>query len=170
MVIKESPVAQNRFYIDFVKHEGRMFTETGDDIIFKDLGKKEERYATKMLVKLGHNCKNIIYCNTVADTIDFARGFSSQLPDKQDERITRLIELIKTYIHRDYFLIDCLQKGVAFHFGRLPQRIRERIEKLFEEKVIDYIFVLQHYWRGLIYLQKIFLYLAMQLETRNFQI
>lgn len=140
MVIKESPVAQNRFYIDFVKHEGRMFTETGDDIIFKDLGKKEERYATKMLVKLGHNCKNIIYCNTVADTIDFARGFSSQLPDKQDERINSLIELIKTYIHRDYFLIDCLQKGVAFHFGRLPQRIRERIEKLFEEKVIDYIF------------------------------
>lgn len=38
------------------------------------------------------------------------------------------------------YIIDCLKKGVAFHFGRLPQRIRERVEKLFEDKVIDYIF------------------------------
>lgn len=43
-------------------------------------------------------------------------------------------------MHKDYFLIDCLKKGVAFHFGRLPQRIRQRIENLFEEKVIDYMF------------------------------
>lgn len=140
MIIKESPVAQNRFYIDYVEQEGRMFTETGEDIVFKDLGKKEDFFETKMLKKLGCNCKNIIYCNTVTDTINFARKFSEQLPCKQDERISSLIELIKTYIHKEYFLIDCLQRGVAFHFGRLPQRIREYIEKLFEAKVIDYIF------------------------------
>ncbi|MFR0957053.1 MAG: hypothetical protein ACLSFA_15390 [Roseburia inulinivorans] len=49
MIIKESPVAQNRFYIDYVEQEGRMFTETGEDIVFKDLGKKEEYFETKML-------------------------------------------------------------------------------------------------------------------------
>ena len=140
MIIKESPVAQNRFFIDYVEGKGRMFTETGEDIIFQDLGKKEQDYVGKLLRKLGENCKNIVYCNTVADTIDFALKFSKGLPEQNDARIDSLIELIKSYIHKDYFLIDCLKKGVAFHFGRLPQRIRERIERLFEEKVIDYMF------------------------------
>ncbi len=81
-----------------------------------------------------------MYCNTVGDTIEFALEFSRGLPEQKDIRIDSLIELIKSYIHKDYFLIDCLKKGVAFHFGRLPQRIRERVEKLFEDKVIDYIF------------------------------
>lgn len=140
MIIKESPVAQNRFFIDYVEHEGRMFTETGEDIIFRDLGIKEDYYISKLLHRLGGNCKNIIYCNTIADTIDFALKYSRGLPEKKDKRLDALIELIKTYIHKEYFLIDCLKKGVAFHFGRLPQRIREKIEKLFEDKIIDYIF------------------------------
>ncbi len=140
MIIKESPVAQNRFFIDYVEHEGRMFTETGEDIIFKNLGIKEDYYISKLLHRLGGNCKNIIYCNTIADTIDFALKYSRGLPEKNDKRLDALIELIKTYIHKEYFLIDCLKKGVAFHFGRLPQRIREKIEKLFEDKIIDYIF------------------------------
>lgn len=140
MIIKESPVAQNRFFIDYVEGKGRMFTETGEDIVFDDLGKKEQGYVSKLLQKLGSDCKNIVYCNTVADTIDFALKFSKKLPKQNDERIDSLIELIKSYIHKDYFLIDCLKKGVAFHFGRLPQRIRERIERLFEERVIDYMF------------------------------
>lgn len=140
MIIKESPVAQNRFFIDYIEGNGRMFTETGEDIIFDDLGKKEQDYKGKLLQKLGGSCKNIVYCNTVGDTIEFALEFSRGLPEQKDIRIDSLIELIKSYIHKDYFLIDCLKKGVAFHFGRLPQRIRERVEKLFEDKVIDYIF------------------------------
>ena len=140
MIIKESPVAQNRFFIDYIEGNGRMFTETGEDIIFDDLGKKEQDYKGKLLQKLGGSCKNIVYCNTVGDTIEFALEFSRGLPEQKDIRIDSLIELIKSYIHKDYFLIDCLKKGVAFHFGRLPQRIRERVEKLFEDKVFDYIF------------------------------
>lgn len=42
MIIKESPVAQNRFFIDYIEGNGRMFTETGEDIIFDDLGKKNK--------------------------------------------------------------------------------------------------------------------------------
>lgn len=140
MIIKESPVAQNRFFIDYVEGKGRMFTETGEDIVFDDFGKKEKGFVSKLLKRLGHDCKNIVYCNTVADTIDFALKFSRSLPERDDPKIDSLIELIKSYVHKDYFLIDCLKKGVAFHFGRLPQRIRERTEKLFEEKVIDYMF------------------------------
>ena len=76
MIIRESPVSQNRFFVDYVEGNGRMFTETGDDIVFDDLGKREHGYVSKLLRKLGCDCKNIVYCNTVADTIDFALQFS----------------------------------------------------------------------------------------------
>lgn len=33
-----------------------------------------------------------------------------------------------------------MKKGIAFHFGKLPQRIREKIEELYEQKAIDYMF------------------------------
>ena len=88
MIIKESPVAQNRFFIDYVVGKGRMFTETGEDIVFDDLGKKEKGFVSKLLKRLGHDCKNIVYCNTVADTIDFALKFSRSLPSETILRLT----------------------------------------------------------------------------------
>ena len=36
-----------------------MFTETGEDIVFDDLG-KEHGYVSKLLRKLGYDCKE--YC------------------------------------------------------------------------------------------------------------
>ena len=135
---EEIPKIFGRFY-----RSRRVQQEDGVGIglyLAREILKKEKGYIGKLLQKLGGSCKNIVYCNTVGDTIEFALKFSKGLPEQKDIRIDSLIELIKSYIHKDYFLIDCLKKGVAFHFGRLPQRIRERVEKLFEDKVIDYIF------------------------------
>ena len=39
MVIKEAPVSQNRFFIDFVERKEKMFTESGKDDIFDAFGK-----------------------------------------------------------------------------------------------------------------------------------
>ncbi|MDP4268275.1 MAG: helicase-related protein, partial [Bacteroidota bacterium] len=140
MSIKESPVSQNRFFLDLIDGHIKYFSDLKVEI---NLPISKEFQSTKFndwLYKLGSNCKNIIYCNTVGDTINYAIGFAETLQYKESDKIDELIRLIKEYIHKDYFLIDCLKKGVAFHFGRLPQRIRERIEELFREKIIDYVF------------------------------
>lgn len=138
MVITEAPVAQNRFFIDFVDKIEIMFTECGIDYFFKDFGKYGN--LNQLLFEIGRNNKNIVYCNSIEDTIRYALEFSKELPKREDERIDEVIKLIQEYIHKDYYLIDCLKKGIAFHFGKLPQRIRERVEFLFEEKALDYMF------------------------------
>lgn len=138
MVIKEAPVAQNRFFIDFVERKEKMFTERGIDDIFNNFGNYND--LNQLLQCIGNNKKNIVYCNSVDDTINFALSFSRILEEKKDSRIDEVIKLIQEYLHKDYYLIDCLKKGVAFHFGKLPQRIREKIEELYEKKVIDYMF------------------------------
>lgn len=138
MVIKEAPVSQNRFFIDFVERKEKMFTESGKDDVFDTFGNYNN--LNELLLCIGSNKKNIVYCNSVEDTINLALSFSRVLKEKRDLRADEVIKLIQEYLHKDYYLSDCLKKGVAFHFGKLPQRIREKVEALYEQKVIDYMF------------------------------
>lgn len=136
--VRSSPVSQNRYFLDFLNQRCLMFSDVADeqniDVKFND----DDFYTC--VKRLSKRDASIIYCNTKSDTIEYALEFSKTLPDKEDERIDEVISVIEEYLHKKYFLIDCLKKGVAFHFGSLPQRIREKVEQLFSDKVIDFVF------------------------------
>ncbi len=136
--IKSSPVAQNRYFLDLLDRRCTLYSDVGSEQnISLDFTDNSFFYWLEQLSD-GHS--SIIYCNTKTDTAEKALSFSETLPDKNDERIDEVISVIKDHLHEKYFLIDCLKKGVAFHFGNLPQRIRAKIEILFVDKVIDYVF------------------------------
>lgn len=140
MVIHDSPVAQNRYYFDFIDKKAILFSDSGKEIPLKYDIKLKDDFPRRLLTRLGKGYQNIVYCNTIDDTISFSLNFSSKLPVKNSASINNLILLVKHFVHKDYYLIDCLRHGVAFHFGRLPQRIRERVETLFSEGELDYVF------------------------------
>lgn len=119
-----------------------MFSENGKEIeIPYNAYSNEEHTNLRNAIKiLGRDVQNIIYCNTIDDTISYALQFAKSLNFKNDPHLDSLIELVQKTMHEDYYLVDCLKKGIAFHFGGLPQRIREKIELLFRDKVIDNIF------------------------------
>ena len=52
----------------------------------------------------------------------------------------RLIKYIKTDIHPKYFLINCLEKRIAFHHSSLSEFVRKEIESLFEQGIITTLF------------------------------
>lgn len=138
MNVKSSPVAQNRYFLDLLEKRCILLSDMGNDQnISVDFSNKS---FTNWLKLLSNNQSTLIYCNTKRDTIQYALSVAASLPDKSDERIDEVISVIKEHLHEKYFLIDCLKKGVAFHFGNLPQRIREKIEVLFIDRVIDYVF------------------------------
>ena len=136
--VKSSPVAQNRFFIDLVEKKSMMFSDVNDES-YIDLNFEIDDF-NFWLKKLSANQKSIVYCNTKVDTIQYALSFAKTLPDKNDDKIDEVISIIEEHLHKRYYLIDCLKKGVAFHFGNLPQRIREKVEILFSDKAIDYMF------------------------------
>lgn len=136
--IKTSPVAQNRYFLDLVNKKCLLLSDLGvEQEIQLEFSDTEFSYWLKTL---SGNQSSLIYCNTKQDTIKYALSVAATLPDKKDERIGEVISVIEEYLHKKYFLIDCLKKGIAFHFGNLPQRIREKIEVLFVDRVIDYVF------------------------------
>ncbi len=56
-----------------------------------------------------------------------------------NREINELIELCKTIVHPDFLLIKLLKKRIAFHYGSMPQIIRQKIEELFNKKILKYI-------------------------------
>lgn len=136
--VKSSPVSQNRYFLDFLDKRCLMFSDVmGEQKIDFDFNDDDFYVWIKRLSKRD---ASIIYCNTKSDTIEYALEFSKTLPDKEDGRIDEVISVIEEHLHKKYFLIDCLKKGVAFHFGSLPQRIREKVEQLFSDRAIDFVF------------------------------
>lgn len=136
--VKSSPVSQNRYFLDFIDKRCLMFSDITEEKNI-DINFNNEDFYT-WVKRLNRNDASIIYCNTKSDTIEYALEFSNTLPNKQDDRIDEVISVIEEHLHKKYFLIDCLKKGVAFHFGSLPQRIREKVEQLFSDRVIDFVF------------------------------
>jgi len=138
VAIKDTPVSQNRYFVDLINRKQWSFYELDDKPL--ETNYNGEYHFNSILKSLGKRDKNIIYCNSVRDTIGYAMDYASTLPKINNPEINELITYIRKNVHQDYFLIDCLEKGVAFHFGRLPQRIREKVESLYNTGKINYLF------------------------------
>ncbi len=133
----ESPVSQNKYFLNLSGESLKVYGEFESH----DLKLKKSISFFSWLKNLSSSeSKSIVYCNSKEMTRDYAIEFAKSLPKKKSKRIDALKKLIQESIHEEYFLIDCLSKGIGFHFGDLPQRIRIQIENLFKDGELDFLF------------------------------
>ncbi len=149
---KLSPVSQNILRLDVEKQSYKLKLSTVEfdhEIEIHEGGIKEEEvqaiYEIKdwpLLWAAKKFCSdfNIIYCNSTEKCVDYAVQFSSSLPEYSDAEVEQVISFLKEHIHKEYFLIYCLKKGVAYHYGKMPTQIRELVENLFRNKKLKFIF------------------------------
>lgn len=142
MSIIESPVTQNRFFIDTVTNKSFMISDFGADINLPKFNFKDDIIENLEIIlnTFSENRQSIIYCNTVDKTIQTAISFSKRINKIKSEEINEVIELIDKKVHHQYFLKKCLKKGVAYHFGGIPEEIKLRIEKLYKQGLIKFLF------------------------------
>lgn len=143
MYITESPVTQNRFFIDTVENKSFMISDYGDDIIFPKFDFKKNDVTSNLQLVLktfSEDRQSIIYCNTVDKTIDTAIRFADRLPEIASGEVDETMKLIDERIHHQYFLKKCLSKGIAYHFSGIPEEIKLRIEKLYKQGLIKFLF------------------------------
>ncbi len=141
--VRESPVAQNRFFIDTVADNSFMISDYGKDIIFPKFEFDENNTIGNLKLILNTFSKqnqSIIYCNTVDKTIKTAIAFSKIVPEIKSKDIDEIIKLINDKIHHQYYLKKCLKKGVAYHFGGIPEEIKLKIETLYRQGKIKFLF------------------------------
>jgi replicative superfamily II helicase len=143
---KESPVSQNLFFIDLLVKQVNYYTDF-ETYTFQPAVVRKCKTALELIWKLGEKQSNIVYCNSVPDTVANARTFCDYFSNNKPQfspadlnELTKVKEMIRKLIHKEYYLIECLDYGVGYHFGSLPQQIRSSVEMLFKKGIIKHLF------------------------------
>lgn len=134
----ESPVTQNLYFIDLLgKTVELIYQDT-----FQVITPLELNSVTHAIKHLGQGANNLIYNNskpkTINGAVDFAK--SVQKPEKVSKRNADAAAQIREYIHQDYYLADLIEKGIAYHHGKLPQLIRNIVEQLYKDEEVTNVF------------------------------
>lgn len=84
---------------------------------------------------------SIIYSTGPADAEKNALALTANndLPTFESEEITEIRNSLSDFIHEKYYLVDCLEKGVGYHFGAMPDIAKISVENLFKREKISYI-------------------------------
>ncbi len=85
--------------------------------------------------------KNLIYLNRPKDIKAELPKLSKYLSENNSKNIDKICKNLSDYINSDYDLIDYIKKGIVYHFGVMPDNVRNYIEKCVKtEKTLKYIF------------------------------
>ncbi|EWH13317.1 DEAD/DEAH box helicase domain-containing protein [Cellulophaga geojensis KL-A] len=137
----ESPVSQNLFFIDLLSKNVELIQKDNNVNIENSNLFQVVNSTTTLIQHLGFDKNNLIYCNSKSKTIFEANEFSKIVGKFQlSEALKKAIKQIKEYIHPQYYLANLLEHKVAFHYGKLPQLIRNLVEDLYKKEEIQNVF------------------------------
>ncbi len=147
----EPTVAQNFLVVkidsaangNITVHKASAATQAGTEIARFELGHTIASRVEKLVhiaAKLGRGHANIVYVNGAADAeniaIQLADLFSER--DPTPERIA-LSDLAKEVVHPNYVLVECIKRGVAFHYSNIPTQLRRAVEEAVSNGHVDYL-------------------------------
>lgn len=140
MTVRERTVAQQRYFVDLVD---------GEQFRFSALTGASEKMDTApdaadeldLITSRSQGRKAIVYINSAAKAAEFALRLARTLPRVTSPILSDLSAYVRKFVHKDYFLADCLEHGVAFHHGKMPQEVREKVEECFasEDSPLQYV-------------------------------
>lgn len=75
--------------------------------------------------------KNIVYLNSPPKLEKFAMSLARRLESLENPNILAACDDISAFLHKDYGLLECIQRGVIYHHGSVPDVVRLYIESLY---------------------------------------
>jgi replicative superfamily II helicase len=83
---------------------------------------------------------SIIYCNEPSAADKVGLDIAGQIQGESDDPdLVDLANFLRQEIHPQYRLATLIRKGIAFHYGNIPQIIRGRIEELLRDKKLRFV-------------------------------
>lgn len=139
--IEDLNVIQNKYFIDLTTKQARIYFDyLKEDKSFIEFEFGVNNDLSDLISDLSGKSQSLIYCNAIADTVSFSENMAEKLSDKGNKELIDLADYIRDTVHDLYYLAEFIEKGVAFHFGGLPQIIRVRVEEQFKKGNIQYLF------------------------------
>jgi RAD3-like DEAD/DEAH box helicase len=92
------------------------------------------------LLLTGQHDSSIIYAGEASRAEDLALHMAEQLEPLDDPEIDQLASFARDQVHSEYLLAEVATKGVAFHYGKLPQILRSKVEDLLRDRHLRFVF------------------------------
>jgi nucleoside-triphosphatase THEP1 len=103
-----------------------------DDLTYTDVNQSKTKSLPILLSKYASNSKTLVYSGQKNHAEDRANLIAEDNEEQVlSPEVEELKEFLSTSIHKEYSLIDCLDRGVAFHHGNVPKVAREAIENIY---------------------------------------
>lgn len=143
--VKDKLVIQNRYLLNY-RNKTIQYLMYNNSIIEDELLSNTDKIDTisKAVKDIYYHylqeTSTIVYFASKQKMIDELLSYIKDEPENKTEELEEFIKFIQATIHEQYFLVDALKKGIAFHYGSMPKIIREKIEDLFRKKIIKVLF------------------------------
>jgi DEAD/DEAH box helicase len=83
---------------------------------------------------------SIVYCNFPSAADKVALEIAEQIQQlNEDAELADLADFLRQEVHHDYLLATLVRKGIAFHYGNIPQIIRGRLEELLRDGKLRFV-------------------------------
>ncbi|MEL7593742.1 DEAD/DEAH box helicase [Aeromonas veronii] len=147
--VKESPVCQNLYFANIHTDEYYYFDQLNKLQLRLNLPLKLDNEFDLITLIGESQTSNLIYISSKETCVETAYAFleyvKSQInltttPIEHSDELNSEAALISEYIHKDFLLCSMLPYGIAYHNGSLPPFIRKRLEDLYSQKKIKYMF------------------------------
>lgn len=154
-LIDERPVTQNLIYVKEVAGKpthARFYLQRDAGLI--DLGSRELPFSyrhspggklkqlAQFAISIGGTEEGaIVYYDYPSRARGTAVHIANEIDDQNvvHEDVLDFAAFVREYIHPEYPLAECLEKGVAYHYGNMPTIVRSRVEDLFHDGKLSYI-------------------------------
>lgn len=83
--------------------------------------------------------KTLVYRNSINNAVNGAKIWY-RFNEETSETNLDLSKYISKHVHPDYYLSNLVKKKIAYHFGKVPDEVRNKIEQAFREGDLDTIF------------------------------
>ena len=133
-----APVSQIKYLINIAQGSVEIYNEFSNKLI--KIGNNSQKKLKDIINLIGTNEQNLVYCNSIQETINQAVEYALSVDDTNDATLIQLSKDIQREISVDYFLAKLIKKGVAYHVGYLPTSIRVRIEDAYKKGIIKVLF------------------------------
>lgn len=139
MACKYAPVSQLKYIIDLWERNIRIFDSYSKKFI--PLHEMSRQFSlSEVIARIGDKRHNIVYCKSKNDAVQFARNYANTRDPIANKKLQSFAETIRSDVHKEYYLAELVEKGVAYHIGYLPANIRIQLEDYYREGLIKTLF------------------------------
>lgn len=85
------------------------------------------------VIKERKAAKNIVYLNKQKHIEEFALKLVQSFSKDQTDIVSKAVNDISDFLHKDYNLLTCIKNGIVYHHGGMPEIVRLFVESTFSK-------------------------------------